>query len=262
MNKIRIVVLAVVLTVIAAILGLVSVTSANAKGEDPCVPTAAWTETVEHPEGNHIVHHEAVTEETVVTHDAVTHQETVVDQEATPSVWANFSPDDKKGTFDGPPSYPTDDRGTWQIHNQIPGGHEGPDGVYQRGNGNGDWFYRQAAVAEISHEITVVDAEAWDETATTTVSDAFDELVVDEEAWTETIEHTAIVCDGDTPDPVDPTDPITDPETPVVHHHNPDIEKPDEPNETICFQSFDGKGKLTEQRVCKPTEAGVKEEGM
>ena len=57
-------------------------------------------------------------------------------------VWANFSPNDKKGTFEGPPSWPIDPDGKWKIHKDIPGGHAGPDGVYQKGWGNSSWFYR------------------------------------------------------------------------------------------------------------------------
>ena len=63
----------------------------------------------------------------------------------TSEVWANFSPDDKKGVYVGPPSWPTDSDGTWHIHGDIPSGHAGPDGVYKMGSGNGDWFYRHGA---------------------------------------------------------------------------------------------------------------------
>lgn len=67
--------------------------------------------------------------------------------EGTPSVWAVFSPNNSQGPFQGPPTYPTDERGTWQIKGELPGGHEGPDGVYQKNeNGNGNWFYHHAAI--------------------------------------------------------------------------------------------------------------------
>jgi LPXTG-motif cell wall-anchored protein len=61
-------------------------------------------------------------------------------------IWQNFSPNDQQGEFEGPPSWPTDDRGTWQHKDpkDIPGGHQGPDGVYQKGQGNSSWFYRAA----------------------------------------------------------------------------------------------------------------------
>lgn len=72
----------------------------------------------------------------------------------TPGVWENFSPNDDKGPFDGPPDYPYDKRGTWNAHGELPPGQAGPDGVYQNGNGNGSWFYREAgtpAKAETFH---------------------------------------------------------------------------------------------------------------
>lgn len=202
MSKLRILVVAVILAVIASIIGTVTMTSANAQGnEEPCVPSEAWTETIEHPEVSHVVHHEAVTH--VVHHDAVTHEETVVDQEATPEVWANFSPDRQQGPFTGPPSFPEDARGTWHVHDKIPGGHEGADGVYQRdnpGSGRADWFYRHNPTDAVTHQVTVVDQEAYDETVVD--QEAYDETVVDQEAWTETIEHPAVTCEGEQPDPL------------------------------------------------------------
>ncbi len=65
-------------------------------------------------------------------------------------IWQNFSPNESQKTFQGPPSWPTDERGTWNHENKdIPGGHAGPDGVYQQGNGNGSWFYRKAGTPGI-----------------------------------------------------------------------------------------------------------------
>ncbi len=65
----------------------------------------------------------------------------------TADTWQNFSPDKHQGPFEGPPSWPTDPRGTWHHMNKpIPPGQAGPDGVYQNGSGNGSWFYRQAGV--------------------------------------------------------------------------------------------------------------------
>jgi hypothetical protein len=202
MSKFRIVVIAAVLALVAALIGVGSMTQANAQGEDePCVPADAWTETIEHPEVSHVVHHEAVTH--VVHHDAVTHTVHIIDVDATPEVWANFSPDHQEGPFTGPPAFPFDERGTWHLHDNIPGGHEGSDGVYQRdnpGSGRADWFYRHNATLEVSHDEVVVDQQAYDETVVDT--EAYDETVVDEEAWTETIEHPAVTCEGDQPDPL------------------------------------------------------------
>lgn len=70
---------------------------------------------------------------------------------AVPEVWANFSPTKTREPFVGPPSYPTDARGKWNVHGSIPGGHAGLDGVYSKGNPakGGNWFYRQAGSPEI-----------------------------------------------------------------------------------------------------------------
>lgn len=155
----------VALILIAVGLGAVFGSPASAtEGEEPCVPSDAWTETIEHP--------------------AVTHDETVVVQEAVPGVWANFQPNDNQAPFVGPPSYPSDERGSWINHGDVPPGHAGPDGVYNVGNPHkgGNWFYRQAAVPEVTEVITVVD----------------------EEAWTEVIEHPAVECPPDTPEQPDP----------------------------------------------------------
>jgi len=188
--KIKAVLIAILTVVVAVGLGAVIKHSASADDrpivDPPCVPSDAWTETIEHP--------------------AVTHEETVVVQEAVDAVWANFQPNDNHAPFVGPPSYPSDPRGSWNVHNQIPGGHEGPDGVYSKGNPakGGNWFYRQAAVEEVTETI----------------------VVVDEEAWTETIEHPAVVCEEEpTEEPTVPTeepseDPTDDPE-------------PEEPNSDI-----------------------------
>lgn len=173
MSKTRIAVIAAILALVAAIIGIGIATSAQAT---VCVPRDAYVEHVEH--------------------DAVTHQEKVIDAPASPAVWANFSPTNTHAPFVGPPSYPSDSRGKWNVHNQIPGGHVGPDGVYAKGNPakGGNWFYRKAAVAEQSHMITVVDHEA----------------------YTENIPHPAVVCqppgDDDEPQVVQPiTPPVLDP---------------------------------------------------
>lgn len=124
--------------------------SAQATDDDEtCVPKDAYTETtdwvLESPgEGWYQVD-----------------QRTVVDKEASvevipgvAEVWANFAPTKPK-TFVGPPAWPNDERGKWIVHNKIPGGHSGPDGVYSKGNPHkgGNWFYRHAGTPdqEIQH---------------------------------------------------------------------------------------------------------------
>jgi hypothetical protein len=96
--------------------------------------------------------------------DAVTHQEWTAELRTrtkaadVEEVWANWQPNNSQGPQDYEPLPPTqnpdgtwnvdtDVRGTWIIHEQgIPGGHEGPDGVYQQGGGNSPWFFRRSFV--------------------------------------------------------------------------------------------------------------------
>jgi hypothetical protein len=111
--------------------------------------TAAYDETV--PATYKTVHHDAVTH--TVHHDAVTAQ----------GHWWNWSPNKDQGPFDGPPSFPADDRGTWHEHdNGGPG--DGTEGTFG-GNGNGDWFHRGPVVivTPASDEV-ITDHIAYDET--------------------------------------------------------------------------------------------------
>lgn len=168
--------IAMLAVVAVALLGIVLPAYGTADGGDePCVPQEAWSETIEHPEVTEEAFHEAVTE--TIRHEAVT--------ETVEGVWANFSPNDNKGLFDGPPTWPSDPRGTWNIHGQLPPGQAGPDGVYQQGSGNSSWFYRQA------EKVTLIE-EAYDEVVV--VEEAWTEIVVVAGAWTETIEHPAVTC--------------------------------------------------------------------
>lgn len=212
-----------VFAVVSAIVLMVVVGgTAEADRYTVCVPKDAYVEVVEHPAVTHVEHHDAVTK--VVHHEAVT--------ETVPAIWANFSPNDSQGPFEGPPTWPTDPRGTWNDHGQLPPGQAGPDGVYQQGNGNGSWFYRQA-------ESVVVIEEPYDETVT--VKEAYDEVVVDRKAFTETVEHPAVTC-PDKPEPpvvtpvpdepkVDVPRTVVKPTAPVKHnapvvHDKPKVEVP------------------------------------
>ena len=99
--------------------------SANASADETCVPQSAWTETIPAHEGQ----------------------------------WWNWSPNHEQGPFEGPPSFPVDDRGTWQgPHTE--GGPEG-EGTFQTGNGHGSWFHREPATPEqvIFHPAVVCDEE-------------------------------------------------------------------------------------------------------
>ncbi|HEX6150671.1 hypothetical protein [Nocardioides sp.] len=84
-----------------------------------------------------------VAERTVIVKPAWT--ETIPGE---PSQWWNFQPNKTEGPFDGPPTFPKDPRGTWTHKGQLPPGHEGADGVYQQGQGNGSWFFRQAGTPD------------------------------------------------------------------------------------------------------------------
>jgi hypothetical protein len=208
MKKFIIMVVAMILVAIG--LGVVVTSSANATtNEEPCVPSEAWTEVIEHPAVTH--------EEVIVVVDEEAWTETVVVQEAVPAVWANFQPNDSQATFVGPALWPTDARGSWVVHDQLPPGHEGPDGVYSKGNPakGGNWFYRQAAVPEVTEEVEHP-AVTHEETI----------VVVDEEAWTETIEHPAVTCPEDPEEPTDPEDPV-DPQEPE------EPQEPQEPNTPV-----------------------------
>lgn len=136
-NRYKLAALGLVLLVLLALLGLCSMTGANAsENDEPCteiitvVDEEAWAETIVHP---------AVTEEI-------------------PGIWGIWAPNDTQGPQDYVPIWPLDERGTWIAHQRgIPEGHAGPDGVYQQGEGNSPWFYREAGR-------TVVISEAWVET--------------------------------------------------------------------------------------------------
>ncbi|MGH3335736.1 MAG: hypothetical protein ACRDOZ_07945 [Nocardioides sp.] len=153
-------------------LGLVAAlsTASPARADDtqPCVPMDAWTETVVD---------QAAYDETVVDKEAWT--ETIPGESG---VWANWSPTDTRGPQDYTPIWPTDDRGTWQVHDAVPPGHAGPDGVYQQGAGNSPWFYRQAGTAD-----QVIEHPA-------------ETHVVHHPAITHTVDHPAVTCDDPGPD--------------------------------------------------------------
>lgn len=163
-----------------------------------CVPADAWSETVEHG---------AQGDEFIPNPD----YRAAVDP--VPAVWANFSPNKKKGTFQGPPAYPSDPRGEWHVKGKIPGGHAGPDGVYAKGDPSkgGNWFYRQAgAPGQPAQGDPLIPNPAY------------------VPAWTEVIEHPAVVCMT----PLTPATPVErdgDEQVPDVPEvpETPDSVKPD-----------------------------------
>ena len=183
-------------------------TATAGPGSVPCVPSEAWTETVVVTPAVPGVPAVPATPGTPAV-PAVT-----VDHPAVPAVaevWANWSPNDTKGPQDYTPIWPTDVRGTWHVHDQIPGGHVGPDGVYNRSNensGKSSWFYRQNGKDAIP---------AWTEVITPAVPavPGTPEVpaVAEVPAVTQTVNHPAVVCETTTQPPT--TETTTQPPTQV-----------------------------------------------
>ena len=174
-----------------------------------CVPKDAYTETIHHPAETHV--------ERVIDNPGSPAIPGVPAIPAVPEIWANFSPNDQRATFIGPPVWPEDSRGTWHVHSHVPGGHaDEPDGVYPKGNPakGGNWFYKQAGKPAVP---AVPEVPAVPPTYK-------DVVVVDKEASTEIVEHPAVTC-PETETPTDP--PTTDtPETeepPVVVPETPEV---------------------------------------
>lgn len=57
------------------------------------------------------------------------------------TVWYNFAPNEK-GPFEGTPTFPEDANGVWVGPHTVGGPSQDTEGVFQQGNGNGSWFYR------------------------------------------------------------------------------------------------------------------------
>ena len=165
--------------------------------ETVVVDEDAWTETVVDEDAwtETVVDEEAWTE-TVVDTEAWT--ETVVDAEAwtetVPAVagfWTNFQPNDKHGTFTGPPSYPTDPEGTWSAPKTNGGPQPEASGVFQNGSGNGSWFYRAQCTPERVIEHPAVSHTVEHPAVTHTVEHPAVTHTVDHPAVTHTVEHPA-----------------------------------------------------------------------
>lgn len=206
-------------------------------GPVPCVASEAWTETVVVTPAVPGVPAVPATPGTPAV-PAVT-----VDHPAVPAVaevWASWSPNDTQGPQDYAPIWPTDVRGTWHVHDQIPSGHVGPDGVYNQSNensGNSSWFYRQNGEDAIP---------AWTEVITPAVPavPGTPEVpaVAGVPAVTQTVEHPAVVCETTTQPPttqppsqvpeVEPTTATTTPspegeETTAPESESPESESPE-----------------------------------
>ncbi|MCR2812018.1 hypothetical protein NQ166_06780 [Microbacterium sp. zg.Y1090] len=204
--------------------------SAAPAADAPCVPRAAWTETVlvtpavpavaeipgvpEVPEVSHLetrVIQEAWTEtvvdkeawtETVVDKEAWT--ETVVDKEAwTETVvdreawdeevfdhWQRYSWTGGPHLSDDPPAFPGAD---WQPNVKGDPHGVGHEGAYYRshgGSGNGDWFYLEAVTTTVHHPAETHTVEHPAETHT--VEHPAETHTVEHPAETHTVEHPAV----------------------------------------------------------------------
>jgi hypothetical protein len=258
-----------------AVMAVLTLTSPPASGDPaPCVPSDAYTEVV-------VVTPEVPAHAETVTYPAVTHEEQVMSDPGQPSVasteevptmWWVWSPNRQQGPFEGPPAFPTDERGTWQGPKSNGGPSQQETGTYQQGQGNGSWFHREAAVpgdegqpyvAPTYQTVVVIDTAAYTETVEYPAAPAV----------TETVAHEAVTCDDEPVDPTDPVDPVdpvdpTDPVDPVdptptnptdpadpVDPANPDadtptptdVTAPDEPKEfcsgtTLIIKRYDANG--------------------
>jgi len=133
-NRLRaLLAIAIILTFAIVGISFVANTAAATEGET-CVPSEAWTETIEHP--------------------AITHEEQVFDY------WQRYSWTGGPHESDDPPAFPSED---WQVNVKGDPHDVGVEGAYFRSNGNsgrGDWFYLES----VEKTVVIVDEEAWTET--------------------------------------------------------------------------------------------------
>ena len=157
-------------------------------------------------QGDECVPSEAYSETTYIEHPAVTHEETV------PGAWWNWSPNQDQGPFEGPPSFPTDARGTWQGPHIEGGPDQELTGTFNssHGNsGNASWFHRALPTVE-----TVEDEAASTEKIITNYS----EVTCPEPTEEPTIEPTEEPTTEPTTEPTEEptTEPTEEPTQPPV----------------------------------------------
>lgn len=75
-------------------------------------------------------------------------------QGAVAGFWTNFQPNNTQDPFVGPPSYPSDPRGSWSEPKTEGGPEQDASGVYPVGNPDvgGNWFYRSQGTAEVPEQ--------------------------------------------------------------------------------------------------------------
>jgi hypothetical protein len=214
--------------------GLLLVTSGAAvsttsSADQTCVPSAAWTETIQHPAVSHT--------ETVVVVDQEAWTETIPAVEPGPDLWWNWSPSNTQGPQDYVPDFPVDNpsgepRGEWQGPHENGGPMPDTYGTFQTGEGNSPYFHREHGTPGSEEQVIEHPAVTHEEQVE----------VVDQAAWTETVEHPAVVCEV-TPPVVTPpvvTPPVVEPpvveppevapeeaEEPTTHQQAPEQEAPE-----------------------------------
>lgn len=143
----------------------------------------------------------------------------------TPDLWWNWSPNHQQGPFEGPPAFPTDERGTWQGPHENGGPSQDTYGTFQQGNGNGSWFHRDHGTDDtvIHHDAVTEEIPNPDYPCVT--DSPTDTPTTDVPTDTPTTDAPT-----DTPTPDEPTTPVT-PE-------NPNTPPTDEVRETMTSQQY------------------------
>jgi hypothetical protein len=150
-----------------------------------------------------------------VTDKAATTEQVLV-APAVPAVagsWQEFSPNKDLGTFEGPPTHPTDPRGTWSGSKTDGGPQQDASGVFLNGTGNGSWFYRSQGTPAVPAVYRTVEhpAETHEEIMfiRTVATPGHTEYHWSVYERTVTPGEPSVVCPPVDPiDPVDPVDPV------------------------------------------------------
>jgi LPXTG-motif cell wall-anchored protein len=155
--------------------------------DSPAVPATEGT-----PAVTHTVHHDAV--------------------EAVPAKWWNWSPNKDQGPFEGPPSFPTDERGTWEGPHTNGGPDQDTTGTFNSSNGESgraSWFHREAGTPGVdAYDEVVIDTPAVPGTpAIPAVTHT-----VHHDGQSHVVHHPAVVCDTPKPTPVVTPKPTPTPE--------------------------------------------------
>lgn len=170
--------------------------------EEECVPSDAWTETIEHPAVYETVHHDA---EYATEYEYVKQVRGVVQKKGIFG-WSDIDTFDWEIWSGGSTKWSETDTDVLES-----GPHNAVQSEWTEGHGIFKKYYR-----ELTTEYRYV--PTGETRQGELIKDAWDEEVLVKDAWTETIEHPAVTCeDPDPEDPpivIDPEDPA-EPETPA-----------------------------------------------